>query len=317
MSLKEYCERFQRLRLNRRDGHDSPHKPSMLLAVIGLAEAGLLRENRIFFAPPLLDRYLEVFGVVRESSDHLNPYFPFFHMRSDGFWHLVAMPTRDAVVQTMNAARSFADIEDNIAYVRLDDELHALLQDSVPRARLREVLITHWFGARASELKPLFKRFRQEDEYEFVLRDFVEQRISEVPVVNYERAARSTAFRRVVTDAYDYRCAASRLRVVLPGDLVLVQAAHLIPHAETQDDDPCNGMALTPDFHWALDRRLIAPGPDFKWHVSKVVDARVPDNRAITSLEGRELWLPMNDKYWPRQDALAACLARMREAEQP
>jgi hypothetical protein len=70
MSLEIYIERFQKLKVNRSGGHESPHKPSMLLAVVGLAEAGALRENRIPFFPPLLDRYREIFDVVRGAGQH-------------------------------------------------------------------------------------------------------------------------------------------------------------------------------------------------------------------------------------------------------
>ena len=33
----------------------------------------------------------------------------------------------------------------------------------------------------------------------------------------------------------------------------MVGAAHRVPFAETHDDDPRNGIALAPTFHWALD----------------------------------------------------------------
>ena len=61
------------------------------------------------------------------------------------------------------------------------------------------------------------------------------------------------AFRRIVSENYDYRCAASGWRIILPEGRVMVEAAHLIPFAETRDDDPRNGIALAPTFHWALD----------------------------------------------------------------
>jgi hypothetical protein len=49
-----------------------------------------------------------------------------------------------------------------------------------------------------------------------------------------------------------------------------------IPFSESQDDDSRNGIALAPTFRRALDRYLIAPGPDLKWHVSPVLDSRIP-----------------------------------------
>ena len=62
----------------------------MLLAVIDLAEARALDKNQIRAYPPnLLERYQAYFDVVRTPIDHANPYFPFFHLRSEGFWHPV------------------------------------------------------------------------------------------------------------------------------------------------------------------------------------------------------------------------------------
>ena len=116
---------------------------------------------------------------------------------------------------------------------------------------------------------------------------------------------RDPAFRRVVTQAYDYRCAATGLRILLPGGEAMVEAAHLHPFAEAGDDDPRNGIALTPDMHWAMDRHLIAPGPDLRWHVSARLDRRIPDLRALCDLEGRELLLPTEPRLYPKQDALA------------
>jgi len=301
MSLETYIERFQKLRVNKRGGHESPHKPSMLLAVFGLSEAGVLRENRIAFLPPLLDRYLQIFDVVRDESDQPNPYFPFFHLESDRFWHLKAVAGREAVLEAMDSARSFGAVQDNIKYAYLDAELYQYLLDPESREQLRRLLIARWFGSKAGALN----RLREDDRYEKGLRARVEEGVAEELAGDYERAARDTAFRRVVTQAYDYRCAASGLRLVLPGDLVMVQAAHLIPFSEGQDDDPRNGLALTPDFHWAMDRGILAPGPDMKWHVSKLVDARIADNRILMSLDNKGLILPRDKRFWPREDALA------------
>lgn len=120
-----------------------------------------------------------------------------------------------------------------------------------------------------------------------------------------QRYARSAAFRSMVLEAYDYRCAASRLRYITPDYRYLVEAAHLIPFAVSQDDGPTNGLALTPNLHWAMDNHLIAPGPDHNWHVSPTVDALVPDNRWLRELDGYPLILPRDSQWHPSRDALA------------
>ena len=44
--------------------------------------------------------------------------------------------------------------------------------------------------------------------------------------------------------------------------------------------------------------------PDLKWHVSRLLDRRIPDFRDICDLDGRSVLLPRDMRYYPRQDAL-------------
>lgn len=63
-TLEKYLRIFATLNVNRASGRVSPHKPCMLLAMLGLADAGLLQKNMIKFEPALLERYAAVFGAV-------------------------------------------------------------------------------------------------------------------------------------------------------------------------------------------------------------------------------------------------------------
>jgi len=278
-----------------------------------LAEAGALSENRIVFAPPLLERYRAFFEAVRAEGDHVNAYFPFFHLRGDGFWHLVPLPGRAAVLAAMKTARSFRDVEENIAYACLDDELHALILDSAARAVLRESLVSRWFPDKRERLLRVVDVERSTGQYEVRLRGLAEGKDVRLDEVPYIEKARASGFRRTVVEAYDFRCAASGWRILLPDGQIMVEAAHLIPFAVSRDDDPRNGIALTPSYHWALDKNLIAPGPDLRWHVAKMLDPRLRDNHALLELEGKDLLLPRNGKYQPRRDALEYRLKHLRE----
>jgi len=301
--LAHYLRAFRTLNVNRAGGRVSPHKPCMLLAVLGLAEAGDLNQNKIRFDPALLERYMKFFAVVRSESDHANPYYPFFHLQKERFWHLQPLPGREAVVEAMSTARSVAAIADNVAWASLDPELHALVLDESSRSALREELLVAWFGSQRNQLKPVLDEERGSDHYETLLRDSAAGKYrleNETP----PDPARSAAFRRIVSENYDYRCAASGWRIILPEGRVMVEAAHLIPFAESYDDDPRNGIALAPTFHWALDAHIIAPGPDYAWHVSKVLDERVADNQPLLALAGKSLMLPKAKALWPKSEAL-------------
>ena len=302
-NLAHYLKAFRTLNVNRAGGRASPHKPCMLLAVLGLAEAGDLKQNRIRFDPALLERYMKFFGVVRTESDHANPYYPFFHLKSEDFWHLQPLPGREAVVEAMNTARSVAAITDNIAWVSLNPDLHALVLDELSRTALRDELIVAWFGSQRRQLELVLDDERESDRYETLLRDSATDKY-QLPNELPPEPARSAAFRRIVSENYDYRCAASGWRIILPEGRVMVEAAHLIPFAETYDDDPRNGIALAPTFHWALDAYIIAPGPDYAWHVSKVLDERVADNQPLLALAGTTLMLPKEKALWPKKEAL-------------
>ena len=111
-------------------------------------------------------------------------------------------------MEVLDSARSMWAIEDNIACASLDTALHGLVLDPVAREQLRQQLVVVWFGSFAQPLDVLFEEERWIDDAEIALRG----RVAGKAVAPSEPAtdpARSAAFRRIVTEAYDYRCAAS------------------------------------------------------------------------------------------------------------
>jgi len=309
-TIEHYVKAFSRLNVNRSHGRTSPHKPVMLLAVIELAENGLITENRILYSPQLLERFRAYFEVVQQPGDACKPYFPFFHLKSDRFWHLLPMPGREDIVNSLRTVRSPTDITDNIAYARLNDDLFALLQSRHGRSILRQTLIDTWFSQSGEVIKTVTAEQRQINRYELSLQNQVEHKTAQEPV-KYAKKVRDAAFSRIVREAYDYRCAASGWRVILPDGTVLVEAAYLIPYAETQDDDPRNGIALAPNYHWALDHNILAPGPDLKWHVSPILDRRNRDYQELIEIDNHPIMLPRDRKYYPRMDALKWRIKRL------
>jgi putative restriction endonuclease len=323
--LHLYAARFRRLRLNRRtDGGYSPHKACMLLAVLEMARAGELQENRINYDPALLERYLRYFGAARGPSDHANPYFPFFHLqsgltdRTPSFWHLVAQPGRELALAALTSARTPGHITGNVAYATLDPALHALIQSPEACDALSEVVADTWLDRSHNDLAGLLRHSAAISSYERSLRGAAYGTGTPLTLTAAEAAppayVRSPAFRRVVIQAYDYRCAASGERIITPSGEALVEAAHIHPFSESGDDDPRNGLALSRDMHWAMDRNLIAPGPDLKWHVSTLLDSRIPDFRRLCELDGRALLLPSETRLTPKREVLEWRLERLRDA---
>ncbi|WP_185827488.1 HNH endonuclease [Halomonas nitroreducens] len=203
----------------------------------------------------------------------------------------------------MGQPKSLNQLRERFTSARLDNQLFAAWQNS-DLARQSCTLLAHRYlapdGHPAKRLEAYLETALASGDY---------QRHPERLAAGIEEAgqryARSAAFRALVLEAYDYRCAATRLRCITPDYRYLVEAAHLIPFSVSQDDHPTNGLALTPNLHWAMDNHLIAPGPDHRWHVSPTVDALVPDNRWLCELDGTRLVLPRELRWQPSADALA------------
>ena len=282
----------------------------MLLAVLDLAEAGALTNNRIYYErnPRLIESFLRYFDIVQDPSRHVaNPFEPFVHLASDSFlseekfWFLVPYPGKEQGVseKPSKGGTSRSWVIDNVQYSYLHEKVHNTILDPICRSRLRHALIATYFQNHAHLLSPELELAEKENKYEDLLRQTPRVEIPQ-PMIKH---VRSQAFRQLVLEAYDYRCAASGWRVIVPRTR-LIDAAHLIPFNDSHDDNPRNGIALTPTFHRALDASLIAPGPDHKWKISKILkDTRIPDFRPFQELAGKDVILP-DGKYKPNPEAL-------------
>jgi len=142
----------------------------MLLAVLGMAQAGHLARNEIRFEPPLLERYMRFFDIVRGPSDRPNPYFPYFHLKGDRFWYLKPIHGREAIAASLKTVRSYSEITSNFEYAFLDDDLHRLVLDSGSRAALRDELLVKWFGFHRLALEQALTEESRIDAYETTLR---------------------------------------------------------------------------------------------------------------------------------------------------
>ncbi|WP_417705494.1 HNH endonuclease [Rheinheimera aquimaris] len=133
MSLQFYLNKFRDLNTMRLQGHNKPHKVCMLLAVMDLIECGVIHENRIEFNQALKQSFTLHFQRLRAGNDKDTPDNPFYHLTSDGFWHIKPV-----------VGVEFGDItgfsKRKIAYAYLDTELFELMKSSLVRSDLRLAL---------------------------------------------------------------------------------------------------------------------------------------------------------------------------------
>ncbi len=299
--MNDYMDQLTAMRMNKQNGHISPHKAIMLLAVIDLIASGDASENQFRLSPELLEHFRRYFDAVKTDADSCTPINPYFYMRSEPFWHHRATSGNEALCETLNSPGGRKKLGEIIDYAFLDEALFALLQDGAKRAEIREAVIARYFSGQYDALMDIA---REEDEaglYATAMKDLAAGKVGEVPDVDY--SARDLAFARVVKRAYHYQCAACGLRILYDG-ISLVDAAHIIPFAESHDDDPRNGMALCKNHHWAMDQELIFPCSDNQWHVRKDIDDRIDAHRDLINLNGKTILPPEQKQYAPKRDAL-------------
>jgi putative restriction endonuclease len=92
--------------------------------------------------------------------------------------------------------------------------------------------------------------------------------------LNYltSRIVRDRAFRRVILDAYDRRCAVTGLKLINGGGRAEVDAAHIRPVEANGPDTVNNGIALSGTAHWMFDRGLIGLSDNLEILISRQVN---------------------------------------------
>lgn len=130
--------------------------------------------------------------------------------------------------------------------------------------------------------------------------DIQERQIERILV---NRKIRDATFRGEVCDAYDNRCAVTRLRMINGGGRAEVQAAHIRSVADNGPDIVQNGLALCGTAHWLFDRHLISITDDYRLLVSH--NRIPPEFRGLFGSQLDRIHLPANDALWPRPAYLA------------
>ncbi|MDA0766174.1 MAG: HNH endonuclease [Verrucomicrobia bacterium] len=289
MNIESAIERLYNLKIGVTgvggERHERPHKPLLLLAVFDLMDEGLATPDHIPWCRALRDRFTRRFLIVRKRDDRDTPDNPFRYLQGDGFWE--AREVGDGAVLRRNPLVG----EFDRVVARFTDGFDVVASIPANRRRMREALVARYFPGLAAELlaavpSPAPERVAAEEELEY---------------------GRSPAFRRKIVEVYDHQCAACGLRIRLPGveGVSFIDAAHLVPFAESRNDHPTNGMALCKNHHWAMDRRLIAPCEDGIWHISGTLDRRRSTGEAeLVGLRGQPILMPQESAFQPSKEAL-------------
>lgn len=298
--LVYYCKKFSKLHTAKVKGRTAPHKAILLLAIIEGIEKGEIRENTIFITPELVANFKDLWcQLVEDTVFSANFSLPFYHLKSEGFWHLQTKFGRELILTSSNSIKSFAQLKEVIAFAYFDDELFELLHEEHTRSVLRQTLLSSYFPHhKISHTNRLIETITEQ-----ILHEPAEVYKSKAVLFDEEEVfVRGGVFKKEIPRIYNYTCSISGLRIIADKEVQMIDACHIVPFSISGDDTIGNGISLCPNLHRAFDRGLIGIDDDYRVMVKPFFEEA--NAYSIKQFEGKELLLPKQKGFYPLADNL-------------
>jgi putative restriction endonuclease len=280
---EQWLSKLAKLKVDKARGDPAPHKPILLLVVLELAEQGLLPKGVIPLTPELAFRFCTYWSIVsHRRTQKPDMRYPFFHLKSDGIWS----PLDENGKPTSERFQA--------KFAAMPSDFVAFAMDPYYRDKARRILIARYFepyerlGLYALVGMPV----PADDE---IARDATYKGPEEA-----QKQGREARFRLHVVAAYNYTCALTRYRLTTITGGSIVDAAHIHEFADSRNNDPRNGLALSKNAHWLFDNGLWTLGDDYKVIVaqSKFAEAG-PGHHMLAQYSGQQILLPTETALWP------------------
>jgi len=107
------------------------------------------------------------------------------------------------------------------------------------------------------------------------------------------------AFRVLVTDSYNRRCAITQERT-----LPALEAAHIRPYGDGGEHEARNGLLLRRDIHSLFDAGYVTVTPDLRFEVSRCIKEEFENGRHYYELHGKPIAAPADALRRPDLEAL-------------
>ncbi len=294
MSTISWFSRFTALRVdNDAEKGLAPHKPLLLLALLDLLEAGQLMDGWVTLSPDLILRFQNLWPIVAERRTNKGDIrMPFHALATDGVWRVFDEDGRPSRARVTSVRAKF------------DDSVLAGLGDFAFRSKLRRLLVATYFPpdeqvALAAALG--FDSVLDSVEISAFAKDQAAYRAA-------REAGRNARFKNEVVSGYQFTCALTGYRLVTVEQAGIVEAAHIHQHAKSRNNDPDNGLALTPTAHALFDLGLWSADDDLRVLVKPAaafVEQSPLGGFSLRAVAGRPLHFTPAAKLRPARQHLA------------
>ncbi|WP_129677564.1 hypothetical protein [Candidatus Chloroploca sp. Khr17] len=154
--LDKYKFAFANLNVNRSSAwwdaktcYAAPHKPLMLFSVMDLMAQKILKDNLVQLNKYLTETFHRYWRNTTSVKKKTNVTLPFYHLRSDNFWHLIATPGNERALRI--PIHSIGNMREFVLGASLDQDLFELMSHPQPRHELRMVLLETYFNPKIHE----------------------------------------------------------------------------------------------------------------------------------------------------------------------
>lgn len=140
--FKHYTKQIMSIRQAKIHGEIIVAKPVLLLAIIDGVEANVFRNNQFALNDWLEGRYKMLMSKYAKESqfdDLTGIEKPFWHLETDGFWHLNYSGEHISKSNTPSKAW----LKENVDYAYFDEALWILLQNKEWRLKLRDYIVEY------------------------------------------------------------------------------------------------------------------------------------------------------------------------------
>lgn len=291
----------------------TPHKPILLLSLFELIRKGDLNSNRIFITPELVIAFKDNWKKLVVTGHKENFSLPFFHLRSEPFWHLKSKTQVQDFITSSKSIKSFKSLTENISYAEIDVSLFNLLLEPNENAFFTNYILELYFpdsklqynNATPSLFVHIENQILNESPEEYVQQITELQSKMDETDFQEEMFVRGGVFKKKVPEIYDYTCCISGLKIMTTADrsIQMIDACHIVPFSISRDDTIQNGISLCPNLHRAFDRGIITINKDFIVRVSPILK----ENDSIFSIrqfDGKTIKLPESERWFPSIESL-------------
>lgn len=231
-ALNKYLRAFKKLRVDRSHGI-APHKPILLLSIIQAYQTKQITGTKIYLTPELVALFKINWNKLVQSNHDCRISYPFFYMKSEGFWVLKPKAGFSNLNTMGSLVKSFANLNAAVEYTEIEKPLFELLNDASSRKALLQVLLDEYFPNTKgyfSEQDPV--SLFNDLEYSFLNdpSEYYRDRTKELLTQKNDEEVflRGSVFKREIPKIYNDTCCISGLRANSMHNISMIDACHII-----------------------------------------------------------------------------------------